>query len=289
MSNHHPPEPPSRGPLAWMAGNSVAANLIMLAFLVGGLLTFKNITQEVFPEFSLDLVSVRVPYPGATPEEVEQGIVLAVEEAVQGLEGIKEIRSTASEGMARVDIEAMDRADINRLWQDTESEINRITTFPDEAEKPEITIVQRKRGVLTMAVFGPGDELVLREAAELIRDTLLDDPDITQAELTGTRDYEIKVEVSQNNLRRYGLTLEDLARIISRESVELGGGTVKAQSGDILLRINDRRRTAREFENIPVISPENGSAVYLGDIASVSLGFQDVEAWTRVNGKPAIA
>ena len=278
----------SQGPLAWMAGNSVAANLIMLLFLVGGLITALNIKQEVFPEFSRDIVSVLVPYPGASPEEVEQGIVLAVEEAVQGLEGVKEVRSTASEGRALIQVEAIEGQNMSRLWQDVESEVSRITTFPDEAEEPEITISAHKRGVMTLALYGAQDELVLREAAEIVRDELLQNPGITQVELDGVRDFEVHIEISRETLRRFGLTLEDVARTVSLASVDLGAGSVKTRAGDILLRMQDRRSSADEYSSIPVLTRESGAQVLLADIAEVTLGFADAESWATVNGLPAV-
>jgi multidrug efflux pump subunit AcrB len=271
-----------------MAGNSVAANLIMLLFLVGGLITALNIKQEVFPEFSLDMVSVSVAYPGASPEEVEQGIVLAVEEAVQGLEGVKEVRSTASEGRALIQVEAIEGQNMNRLWQDVESEVSRITTFPDEAEEPEISITERKRGVMTLALYGAGNELVLREAAEIVRDELLQDPGITQVELNGVRDFEVHIELSRETLRRFGLTLEDVARTVRQASVDLGAGSVKTRAGDVLVRMKDRRSSADEYGRIPVLTKENGAQVLLSDVAEVTLGFEDVESWATVNGLPAV-
>jgi len=277
-----------RGPIAWMAGNSVAANLIMLLFLVGGLIMAKNVKQEVFPEFSTDTVRVSIPYPGASPEEVEEGIVLAVEEAVQGLEGIKEISSTAAEGLGRVTVEALEGGDLSRLWQDVDSEVNRITTFPDEAEDPQISIGSHKRWVLTLALFGARNELVLREAADMVRDELLQDEGVTQVELSGVRDFEIQIEISQATLRRFDLTLEQVAAIIARSSVDLGGGTLKTEGGDILVRVRDRRNSAREYENIPIISKENGSLVLLGDIAEVRTGFEETDSWSRVNGWDAV-
>ncbi len=278
----------SRGPLAWMAGNSVAANLIMLLFLVGGLITALNIKQEVFPEFSRDIVSVVVPYPGASPEEVEQGIVLAVEEAVQGLEGVKEVRSTASEGRASIQVEAIEGQDMDRLWQEVQSEVSRITTFPDEAEEPEITISARKRGVMTLALYGAENELVLREAAEIARDELLQDAGITQVELDGVRDYEVHIEISRETLRRFGLTLEDVAQTVRLASVDLGAGSVKTRAGDVLVRIMDRRSSAGEYAQIPVLTKENGGQILLADVAEVTLGFADAESWATVNGLPAV-
>jgi len=278
----------ARGPIAWMAGNSVAANLMMFVLLVGGLIMGFNIKQEVFPEFSLDSVSISVAYPGASPEEVENGILLAVEEAIQGLEGIDEITASASEGGASIMVEAIEGSDINRLWQEIKSEVDRIQTFPDEAEEPQVAINARKREVLRLALYGDTAETTLRALADQIRDQLLKDEGITQVELDGVRDREIQVEISRQTLRRYGITLQDVASTITRASVELGGGSIKTTGGDILLRVRDRRDYAREYARLPVITLEDGSSVLLEDIASVAEGFEDTDNWASFDGKRAV-
>jgi len=247
-----------------------------------------QIRQEVFPEFSMDMVNITVAYPGASPEEVENGIILAVEEAVQGLEGVGEIRSTASEGMAFVTVEAMEGADVTRLWQEIKSEIDRIDTFPDEAGEPRTAIADHKRSVLRLALYGKTDGTTLRAAAEKVRDELLLDPGITQVALAGVRDYEIQVEVPRANLRRYGLTLEDVANAVSRASVELGGGSLETAGGDILVRVRDRRDYARDYARLPVITREDGSQILLEDIAGVVEGFEDTDTWASYNGQPAV-
>ncbi|MFW6244018.1 MAG: efflux RND transporter permease subunit, partial [Desulfovibrionales bacterium] len=229
-----------RGPVAWMAGNSVPANLLMVAFLVGGLILAFNIKQEIFPEFSLDTVSVSVAYRGASPEEVEEGIILPVEEAIQGIEGIKEVRSTAFEGSGRITVEALEGTDISRLWQEIRSEVDRIDTFPLDAEEPMVVIDTRRREVMDIALHGSDNELVLRETAESVRDELLNDPEITQVGLEGARDYEIHIAVAQADLRRYGLTLGDIASRVAAASVDIGGGTLQTAGGDILVRVKDR-------------------------------------------------
>jgi multidrug efflux pump subunit AcrB len=281
-------KPWRKGPIAWMAGNSVAANLIMIVLLLGGFLMAAQIKQEVFPEFSLDRVNISVSYPGASPEEVENGIILAIEEAIQGLEGVEEIQSTASEGLAFVSLEAIEGSDITRLWQETKSEIDRIDTFPDEAGEPQVAIAARQREVLNVGLYGLADEITLREAAEQVRDELLLDPDITQVSLGGVRDFEIQVEVSQENLRRYDLTLQTIADTVARASVELGGGSLKTAGGDILVRVKDRRDTARQYARLPVLSLADGSQVLLEDIASVHEGFEDTNSWASYNGQPAV-
>ncbi|MDX9963556.1 efflux RND transporter permease subunit [Desulfobacter postgatei] len=277
-----------RGAMAWMAGNTVAANLLMAIFLVGGLFMAFNIKQEVFPEFSMDSVSISVSYPGASPEEVESGIILAVEEAVRDLEGIDEITSQASEGRASITIEALDGADVTRLWQEIKSEVDRIDTFPDEAEDPVIAITSRQREVVRLALYGDAPETTMRDLADDIRDRFLSDPEITQVELEGVREREILVEISTNTLRRYGMTLSDVADAVSTASVELGGGAIKSGGGDILLRIKSRKDYARQYAKLPILTREDGSQLVLSDIAKVSEGFEDSQSWASFNGKRAV-
>ena len=277
-----------RGPLAWMAGNSVIANLLMFVFLVGGLIVGFQIKQEVFPDFTLDQVNITVAYPGASPEEVENGIVQAVEEAIQGLEGIDEISATATEGSASITVEAIEGADVTRLWQEIKSEVDRIDTFPDEAKEPQIAIAGHKRGVLTLALHGDTDERTLRSVADQVRDELLLDAHITQVELTGVKDYEIQVEIPQATLRRYGMTLEDAADAITAASVELGGGSLKTEGGDILVRVKDRRDYADQYAQLPLLTLEDGSRILLGDVATVREGFNDTPAWAAFDGEPAV-
>ena len=202
-----------------MAGHSVTANLLMLVFLVGGLIWGSRIKQEVFPDFELDIVTITVPYPGASPEEVERAIVLAVEEAVQGLEGIKEMSASAQEGVGRVTVEILEGENIQRLAQDIQNEVDRISSFPVEAEDPVVVIAQRKRYVVSLALHGDQSEWILREVAEDIRDRLLQDPEITQVEMEGVRNYEISIEISQATLRAYSLSLVEVAQRIARASV----------------------------------------------------------------------
>ncbi|WP_034641994.1 efflux RND transporter permease subunit [Desulfovibrio inopinatus] len=276
------------GPIAWMAGNSVAANILMLLLLVGGFIVANNVKQEVFPEFSTDMVRIIIAYPGAGPEEVESGVVLAVEEAIQGLEGIKKIESTASEGSAVITVEALTGADVTLLWQDIKAEVDRITTFPEEIEEPQVAIAERHREVLSFALSGDTSERALREKAEQIRDQLLLNSNITQVELSGVRDYEIIVEVPHSVLRRYGVTLNDVANRIANNSVELGGGSLKTAGGEVLLRVDDKRETGRGYSQLPLLTGEDGSRIHLDDVATVKDDFEDTDSWATFNGKPAI-
>ena len=170
---HEPLAARPGGAIAWMVHNRVAPNLLMLVLLIGGLFMAQQIKKEVFPDFTLDEVRVNVAYPGASPEEIEQGIVLAVEEAINGIEGVDEIRSTASEGNALVIAELMENADIQKAYQEIKQEIDRITTFPDDAEEPQVNLAMHRRLVQAVVVYGDAGEWVLRELTEQLRDRLL--------------------------------------------------------------------------------------------------------------------
>ncbi|MGD8657008.1 MAG: efflux RND transporter permease subunit, partial [Desulfobacterales bacterium] len=277
-----------RGPIAWMAGHSVAANLLMAIFLVGGLFWALQIKKEVFPDFELDRVTITVPYPGASPEEVERGIILAIEEAVNGLEGVEEVTATAQEGMGTVNVEIIEGENIERLAQDIKNEVDRITSFPEEAEEAQVIIAERRRSVVSLALYGNQNEWILREVAEDIRDRLLQDPEITQVEMQGVRKYEISIEISQSNLRAFNLTLEEVASRIRRASVELPAGAIKTESGDVLVRVVERRDYGKEFGKIPIITANDGTQVLLEDIATIKDGFEETDNFATYNGQPAV-
>ena len=288
--NQPSPQPQKpRGAVAWMAGNSVAANLLMLILLVGGLVLGSYTTQEVFPEIELDTVTVSVAYPGASPEEIERSIIQAVEENIQGIEGIKEISSVAYEGSGSVRVDLLDGADVDRVWQDIKTEVDRISTFPDEAEDPRIVIDSRKRSVLTLALHGNVSEHTLREYANVVEDALLATSDITQVEIVGVRDLETHVEISRDTLRKYGLTLSDIANRIAQASVEVGGGSLKTKQGEILVRVTDRKLVAEDFERIPILTDADGASVYLGDVAKIWDGFEDTDNWSSFNGNAGVS
>ncbi len=275
------------GPLAWMTQNAVASNLLMLLLIIGGLLTLPSIKQEVFPEFELDLVLVNVPYPGASPAEVEQGVVLAVEEAVRSVDGVKEVRSTASEGVGTVVIELLLGTNGDRALADIKSAIDRVTSFPKDVERPIVNLAQARRQVISLMVHGDASEKALRELAEGVRDDLLALDGITLVELAGVRPPEVSIEVPRDELRRYNLTLEQIATRIGAASVEVPGGGVKTSSGEVLLRTAERRDRAAEFAEIVVLSKPDGSEVKVGDLGRVADGFRETDQEAFFNGKRA--
>ena len=218
-----------KGAVRWMAHNHVAANLLMIVLVVGGLIRVSTIKQEVFPEISLDTVQVSVAYPGAGPEEVEEGILLQIEENLTGVEGIKQIKSVAKEGVGTVSAELYPGEDPDMKLQEIKSEVDRIITFPEDAEKPVITKLLNRYEVMSVVVYGEASDRALREQAEAIREELLSYPEITQVDLSGVRPYEISIEVPEENLRRYNLTLEQVAQRVRAASLDLPGGTIKTE------------------------------------------------------------
>ncbi len=275
------------GLIRWFAGNHVAANLLMVVIIVAGLFSAMSIKQEVFPEVEMDIISVQVPYLGATPSEVEEAICVRVEEQVQGVDGIKKITSAAVEGVGTVTIELQRGLDKRKALDEIKSEIDRIITFPAETEKPIVTLVEARNQVVDVVVYGDATERTLKVMAEKVRDDLLAMGEITYVVIGGTRPYEISIEVSERDLRAYGLSLEQVANAVRANSLDLPGGSVKTTAGEILVRTQGQRYTGAEFSKIVVITAPDGTEVSLDRVATVRDGFEDVDVGFKMDGKPA--
>ena len=272
--------------VAWFAENHVTANLLMVFLLLAGVFTVLTMKLEVFPETSLDRISITMAYPGASPAEVEEAIISRIEENVAGLAGIKRIDSVAREGFGAVSIEVMTDWDLEGLLDEVKAEVDRITTFPNEAEEPVIREVTRRTQVVNVAVYGDAPEPTIKHLAEKIKDDITNLPNITYAELSGVRKGEIHVEISEETLRRYGLTLGQVAEAVRRASLDLPAGSVKTAGGEILVRTKGRRYYAEDYQDVAVITRADGSKVALGQIATLKDGFEDVDLATRFQGKP---
>jgi multidrug efflux pump subunit AcrB len=273
--------------VAWFADNHVTANLLMVFFLLAGAVTAVTMKLEVFPETSLDQISISMAYPGASPAEVEEGIIRRIEENVAGLAGIKRIDSVAREGLGTVTIEVMTGWDLKELLDEVKAEVDRITTFPDEAEEPVVREMTRRTQVINVAVYGDAPESTIKRLTERIKDDITNLPGITYAELFGVRQGEIHIEISEQTLRRYGLTLGQVAQAVRTASLDLPAGSVKTASGEILVRTKGRRYYAQDYYDIAVISQTDGSKVTLRQIADLRDGFEDVDLASRFQGKPA--
>jgi multidrug efflux pump subunit AcrB len=280
---------PSRGLISWFISNPVAANLLMVVLLVGGGLSATNLQRQVFPTISPGTVSVTVPYPGATPAEVEEGITRRVDEAVLGIDGVKRVRSTAAENRASIVVETTNFADVQLVKDDIESAVDRLSDFPPEnAEAPIIVAPQPTGGVVTLVVVGDVEPMTLRKAAEQVERDLLTQPGISLVSLQGDRDLEISIEVSEATLRRFNLSFEDVANAVRRSSLDLAGGSINSQSGEILLRTNQKRQSGPAFESVVVRSQSDGSIITLADVATIRDGFVRAELHNLYNDRPAI-
>lgn len=274
--------------IAWFTRNHVAANLLLVTIVIAGLFSlFNRIPLEVFPSFDPQRIFISVSLRGSTPEDVERGITIRIEEAVQDLEGIERIRSRSSEGLGSVTIEVEDGYDPRDMLADVKSRVDAINTFPVNAEKPNISLAQFKRDVITVTVGSDYGEKEVREFAERVRDDLLRLPDVTQLELDGVRNYEIAIELSQDRLRQYDLTLGQVSRAIANSSLDISAGNLKSAGGDILLRSKGQAYHKDEFDRIVIKTNSDGSIVRLEDIAKVTDGFEEYPIRTRFNGKQA--
>jgi multidrug efflux pump subunit AcrB len=277
------------GAIAWFTRNHVAANLLLVLILFSGLYSLtQRIPLEVFPSFERDIVNVNVSLSGSTPQEVEEGLAIRVEEAISDLEGIKAISSVSQEGATRVSAEIDPNYNTRELMNDIKSRVDAINTFPDDAERPVVSISQRKRETISVALYGNLSQLELKLLGEQVRDEIQALPNITQVDLESVVPYEISIEVSEKTLREYGLTLEEVAKAVNSNSVDLTGGTLKTPSGEILLRAKGQAYLGSQFADLIVLSRSDGTHIRLGDIANVNDGFEDSPIKTRFNQQPAV-
>ena len=274
--------------IAWFTKNHVAANLLLVTLLLSGLFSLSSkIPLEVFPSFETDMISVGVSLRGATPEDVEQGVTIRIEEAVQDLEGIKQIFSRSSEGSGSVTIEVESGYDPRELLADIKSRVDAINTFPGDAEKPIVALAERKREVIAVTVSSDYGEKETREYAETVRDQILRLPNVTQVELSGVRDYELAIEVSQDTLRQYNLTLAQISSAIANSSSDISAGNLKTEGGDVLISSKGQAYRKDEFASIVVKNQADGTIIRLGDIATIKDDFEETPVRTRFNGKQA--
>ena len=282
--------------VAWTVRNMPAMNTLVIAILLVGAMAFASMRREVFPEFDLEIVLVSVPYPGATPEEVEEGICQKVEEACRSVAGIKKITSVAQEGMGDCVFELQDSIkDVQKTLGEIRSEVERIPSMPELAEDPKIEQVTLRTPAIKVGVLAPNGgafdteaELELRDVAEVVRDDLLALPAVSAANLLGAKDYQIDIEISEETLRKYGLSLQKVADIVRRENLELPGGTIRSERGEILLRGKNKRYVGAEIAKLPLVTLPDGLVLTVGDLGTVRDEFADVANTNRINGRPGM-
>ena len=273
--------------IAWFTRNGVAANLTMLIMVMGGIISLFSIKRELFPQFSLDTIVIRVPYLGASPEEVEEAVNIRIEEALQGLEGIKELRSTASEGYGAVNVVVDKGYDLRQVKEDVKTRVDAITTFPAETERPIIEEFLIQRDTIWVAIYGDADEFVLKKLSKKVRDDVVQLPGVSQAFVRGVRNYEISINVSEDKLRQYGLTFGQVMQVVQQNSLDLPAGQIKSDGGEILLRTKEQAYRGADFEELVLLSRSDGTLVRLVDVAQIDDGFEDLTIVSEFNGKPA--
>ena len=301
--------------IRWATQSSPAMNTLMVAVVLLGLYSFSTMRRELFPEFELEIILVTVPYPGASSEEVEEGICQKIEQAVKTIAGIKKSTSVAKENFGYVILELEANIDdAQRVLNEVRSEVDRIPSFPELAENREIKQITMRQPALRVGVLGPQTEGLeaerqLREIAEQVRDELLVlkplppagagavfrrmrfDPEetvVSQANIIGERPLQIDVEISEETLRQYGLTLKQVAEILRQENVDIPGGTLKSKVREVLLRGKNKRNSGEEIAEIPLVTRSDGVVLTVGDLGTVKDGFSEVVSIDVVRGHPAL-
>ncbi|WP_373489795.1 efflux RND transporter permease subunit [Parasphingorhabdus sp.] len=286
------PEQPSkaimeqRGVVAFMARNGVAANLLMIFLFVAGIASYRTIVQEVFAENSLDTIQISVTYPGATPDEIEESIVQKIEQAVEAVENVKQVKSNAAENTGTVSVELKLGTDINRALDDIKAEVDQIQSFPDDAEEPKIRELTTRQSVVRVAIFGDVSEEALKETAYRLEDGLAALPEISFVDTSSIRDYEVSIEVPQDTLQAFGLSLNDIARTVAASSLDSPAGSIDTVSEEVRVRTIGQNYNQQNFEDIVLVSNENGALIRLGQIANIRDEFEDSDLVSLYNGKP---
>lgn len=279
----------NKGLLAWFAHNHAVVNVLMVFVIVAGLISTNMMVREIFPTIDPKTITVAVPYPGASPQDVESGITRRVEEAIIGIQGVRKVESTASGGYGLIVAKLEDFTDGDQVLSDIETAVDGLNDFPPEnAEQVTITKPKATGQVMNLVVYGDVNERTLNDWAELIEDEILQLPSVSLVSISGAREREIKIEISEEKLREFSLSLEDIARQISNFSLDIPGGTLKAQGSEILMRVKERKYFAPEFEKIIIKSKTDGSLLRLSDIATIKDGFENQELITTYNGQKAI-
>ncbi len=275
------------GPIAWVARNGVAANLLMVGILAAGLLSLGRLDQEVLPEHSLDRIQVTVPYPGASPAEVDESIVSGIEERIRSIAGVRSVQSVASEGLGSVVAELGRSADAGRSLEEIKAAVNGIRAFPAGAERPAVTEMTSRRSVMRIALYGDVTERTLKELAHRVEDELSSLPAVSHVRTSSVRDYEVSIEVPAGRLDALGLTLSDVAAAVRGGTVELSAGSIDTPAERVRIRTAGRSYNQHDFENIIVLARNDGTTVRLRDIAEVRDGFAERGLVSRYNGQPA--
>ncbi|WP_061012719.1 efflux RND transporter permease subunit [Photobacterium leiognathi] len=276
-----------KGLIAWFAHNHVAANLLMLVVMLGGLFSISLINKEIFPAFALNRIMISASYPGASPEDIEQSINVKIEQSLDNVKNIKRIQSVASQGSASLTLELESEADLEQVLDDVKQQIEAISTFPVNMETPLVKRAEFTSNVVFISLYGNLNERQLKEYAKQVRDDILQQTDASDVVVSGVKDYEIAIDVSENALRKYGLTFEQVAQVVQQRSIDLPGGMIKAKDGDLLVRTNGQLYNGDGFSSIVLQTRPDGSRLYLSDVATIADGFIEDRILNRFNRERA--
>ncbi|MDC0602611.1 efflux RND transporter permease subunit [Aliiglaciecola sp.] len=277
-----------KGLIAWFARNSVAANLLMWILIFGGIFASFAIHKQVFPNLTFNNVVVTVPYLGAAPQEVEEGVVIKIEEAIKDIEGIKKITSTATEGNGRVNVEVEDDYDTQLVLDEIKVQVDAIPSFPANTEKPVVYRQKATQDVMWVSIYGDASERELKEFAKSIRDDIANLPGLSAVQVIGARDYEVSVEISEAKLQEYQLTFNELVAAVRRSSIDVPSGSIRSENGDILLRAKGQAYNAYDFASLVLVTRDDGTRLLLGDIASINDGFVEDNNYASFDRKDAV-
>jgi multidrug efflux pump subunit AcrB len=270
----------------WFIDNPIAANLLMVVIIIGGVFNYFSIGKEVFPLSETNTLSITVAYPGASPSEIEQQVVIRIEEAIADLEGIDEIISIAQESSATITVETIKDYDTQRLLNNVKSRIEALTTLPDDVDDVQVRELIARYRLMNIAIYGDVAEDVLKETSEWIQQELLLLEDVSNVDIEGIRDREMSIEVSENTLRNYNLQFDDIASAIRESSVNVAAGSIKSDVGDVQLQTRGQAFTQEAFEKIVISTGNNSSQLTLAEIATVNDAFAEVDQRTNFNGQP---
>ena len=283
-----PSREPSTGAIAWFVRNRVAANLLLFAISLAGLLTIGSVPQEVLPETETSAVTVRTALPGASAAEVEDGILIPMEDALADVLGVREIAASATDGIGLLTVRVASWAEFERVRNEIRERIESLGVLPAEAEDPVVVELKPERLLLRLSVHGAAGERTLMTAAQLVRDRIEQMPGVAGVEIETGRDFEIAIEIPEERLLRFGLSFDQVAAAIRRQSADVPGGTLRTAEQEVRLAIEAQSVTADDFARIPLISTPEGGLVTVGDVATVTDGFRAVQRRARMNGEPAV-
>jgi multidrug efflux pump subunit AcrB len=277
-----------KGLIAWFARNPVAANLIMIFVLIGGLLTALTIRKQAFPQFESNWVSIQAIYPGAAPQEVEEGITIKIEENLEGTEGIKRLITYSNRGYAQAWVEIEEKYDAKEALDEIKAQVDSINTFPAGMERPVVQRDKFQQEVMILALYGDMSYYQLKELGNDIKDELQNLPHVNLVDFYSGLDYEIGIEISPDKLREYGLTFRDVSNAVQSFSTNMSAGQIRSDTGYISMRVEKQAYRGGEFEKLPLITLPDGAQIKLGDVATINDGFEEGLLYSKYNGKNSL-